>query len=145
MLFNRLNGSIDFYSRISDDLLANKSLDPSTGFDEAKVNNGAMRNTGIEVSISYDWIKSNDWGLTTGLTSAFNRNKITRVGYIPTDALDMMRYPTSYYLEGDTYNSLYAFRYAGLTENGNPSVYDENGEVIEDSPVRNINALVRMG
>ena len=145
MLFNRLNGSIDFYSRISDDLLANKSLDPSTGFDEAKVNNGAMRNTGIEVSISYDWIKSNDWGLTTGLTSAFHRNKITRVGYIPTDALDMMRYPTSYYLEGDTYNSLYAFRYAGLTENGNPSVYDENGEVIEDSPVRNINALVRMG
>lgn len=145
MLFKRLSGTFDFYLRKSSDLLANKSLDPSTGFETARVNNGAMKNTGVEISLTYDWLKNKDWTLVTTLTASHNRNEITKVGYVPTDALDMMRYPTSYYLKGDTYNSLYAYRYAGLTETGDPSVYDVEGKVVSVSPVRDINALVCSG
>lgn len=144
-LFRRLNGSIDFYNRYSSDLLARKSLDPSSGFDNAKFNNGAMRNRGIELNLSYDWLKSKDWSLNTGFTAAFNSNKIKEVGYLPTDAVSMMQYPTSYYLQGDTYNSLYAYRYAGLTADGNPSVYDVDGNIVSQEGVRDINALVCMG
>ena len=68
-----------------------------------------------------------------------------KVGFTPSNALDMLRYPGSNYLKGDTYNSIYAYRYAGLTENGDPSVYDENGEIKANEPVRNINALVNVG
>ena len=46
---------------------------------------------------------------------------------------------------GDTYNSLYAYRYAGLTAAGDPSVYDENGNVISIEQVRNVNAVVCVG
>lgn len=145
ILLKKLSGSFDFYSRTSSDLLANKSLDPSIGFETVKMNNGSMKNTGIEISLTYDWLRSKDWSLSTTLTAAYNKNKITEVGYQPTDALDMMRYPTSYYLEGDTYNSLYAYRYAGLTEEGNPSVYDAEGNVVSQQPVRDIAALVCTG
>lgn len=143
--FHRLNGSIDFYNRYSSDLLARKSLDPSTGFESAKFNNGAMRNRGIELNLSYDWLKSRDWSLNTGFTAAFNSNKIKEVGYLPTDAVTMMRYPGSNYLKGDTYNSVYAYRYAGLTAEGNPSVYNADGEVISLEGVRDINALICVG
>lgn len=144
-LMKKLSGSFDFYSRKSSDLLANKSLDPSTGFETGRVNNGAMKNTGVEMSLTYDWLRNKDWALSTTLTASHNKNKITKVGYLPTDALDMMRYPTSYYLENDAYNSLYAYRYAGLTEEGNPSVYDAEGNVVSLQPVRDINALVCSG
>lgn len=145
MLFKKLSGTLDFYARKSSDLLANKSLDPSTGFETARVNNGAMKNTGVEVSLTYNWLKNKDWALVTTLTAAHNKNKITEVGYLPTDALDMMRYPTSYYLKNDAFNSLYAYRYAGLTGEGNPSVYDAGGNVVSIQPLRDINALVCSG
>ncbi len=146
MLFNRLNATIDFYHKYSSDLLVNKSIDPSLGFNGmARANNGAMKNTGVEFLISYDWVKSRDFTFTTSFSTAYNKNTIEKIDYKPTDALDMMRYPTSNYLQGDAYNSLYAYKYAGLTDTGNPSVYNENGEIVSINPVRNIGAVVCVG
>lgn len=145
-LFARLNGSLDVYRRYSTDLLANKTLDPSLGFSSAKVNNGEMKNIGVELSIGYDWLKKNkDWSLTTQFTAAYNKNKIEKIGFTPSNAIDMLQYPYSNYLKGDTYGSIYAYRYAGLTENGDPSVYDENGEIQSGTSVRDIRALVVKG
>ena len=144
-LIGRLSGSLEFYRRYSTDLLANKTLDPSLGFETARVNNGAMRNTGLEISVSYDWLKSEDWALNTTLTATNNKNVIKKVGYIPSNAIDMLVSPGDNYLEGDTYNSIYAYRYAGLTETGDPSVYDQNGDIKSNEPVRDIAALVNVG
>lgn len=145
VLFKKLSGNFDFYHRYSSDLLANKNLDPSTGFQTARVNNGAMRNRGVELSLSYDWLNSRDWSFNTTFTAAYNNNKIDKVGYVPTSAQSMLSAPTSYYLQGDTYNSLYAYRYAGLTDEGNPSVYDADGNIVSLKPVDDINALTCIG
>lgn len=146
MLLGRLTGSFDVYRRYSSDLLVNKSIDPSLGFDgKARANNGEMQNNGVELSLSYDWLKKRDMSFTTSFSAAYNKNEIKKVDYEPTDALDMMREPTSNYKMGDTYNSLYAYRYAGLTATGDPSVYDENGNVISIEQVRNVNAVVCVG
>lgn len=144
-LLKKLSGSFDFYQRYSSDLLANTILDPSTGFQTARVNNGAMRNRGIELSLSYDWLNQRDWSLTTAFTASYNSNKIKKVGYIPTSAKDMLASPGNFYLQGDTYNSLYAYRYAGLTETGDPSVYDAEGNVVSLKPVDEIDALTCVG
>ena len=146
MLFNRLNGTLDFYRKYSSDLLVNKSIDPSLGFDgQARANNGEMKNIGFEINLGYDWIKSRDFSLNTSFSAAYNKNTIEKIDYKPTDAFDMMRYPTSNYLQGDAYNSLYAYRYAGLTADGNPSIYNQNGDIVSINPVRNIDALVCVG
>lgn len=144
-IFHRANASIDIYRRYSSDLLANKSLDPSTGFETAKVNNGAMKNVGVEMTFSYDWINKGDWALNTTLTATYNKNKIDKVGYVPTSAKDMLQDPYNNYLKGDPYGAIYAFRYAGLTEEGHPSVYNEDGEVRSNENVDNIDALVYKG
>ena len=104
-----------------------------------------MRNIGFELSLSYDWLKNKDWDLNTTFTAANNKNEIRKVGFTPSNAIDMFLYPNSNYLKGDAFNSIYAYRYAGLTENGDPSVYDENGDIKANEPVRNINALVCAG
>ena len=145
-MLNRLTGSIDFYHKHSSDLLVNKSIDPSLGFNGmARANNGAMNNTGVELQVRYAWIRTRDIDFSTAISAAYNENKIDKIDYSPTDALSMMRYPTSNYLQGDAYNSLYAYKYAGLTETGNPSVYNQNGEVVSINPVRNIGAVVCVG
>lgn len=146
MLVKRLSGTFDVYRRYSSDLLVNKSIDPSLGFDgQARANNGEMQNNGVELSLTYDWIKKRDMSFSTTFSTAYNKNEIKKVDYEPTDALDMMRYPASNYKMGDTYNSLYAYRYAGLTETGDPSIYNENGEVVSIDRVRNVNSVICVG
>ena len=68
----------------------------------ACANNGEMKNTGVEINLSYDWVKTRDISFTTSFSTAYNKNTIEKVDYLPTDALDMMRDPTSNYLRGDT-------------------------------------------
>ena len=146
MLFGRLTGNFDVYRRYSSDLLVNKSIDPSLGFDGmARANNGEMQNTGVELSLSYNWLKRKDMSFTTTFTATYNKNEIKKVDYEPTNALDMMRDPASNYRMGDTYNSLYAYRYAGLTDTGDPSIFDENGRVVSIESVRNVNAVTCVG
>lgn len=144
-MFNRLNGSLDVYRRYSSDLLALKTLDSSTGWDKATFNNGAMKNIGVEFTVSYDWLKTRDWALNTSLTASYNENKIEEIGYIPTSASSMIQAPYGNYLVGDTYGTVYAFRYAGLTSEGDPSIYDENGEIQSNQNIDNIGAVVKVG
>ena len=141
----RLSGSVEFYRRYSSDLLANKTLDPSTGFETARVNNGAMKNIGFEANLSYDWALAGDWRLNTSLTASYNRNTIEEVGYTPSSASEMLANPYDNYLKGDAYGTVYAYRYAGLDAQGDPSVYNENGEVVSNVNVDNIAALVNKG
>ena len=144
-IFKRLNGSFDAYRRYSSDLLANKTLDPSIGWTIAKFNNGEMKNIGYEFSLSYDWLKSKDWTLNTSLTASYNKNTIEKVGYIPSTAKSMITSPYSSYMVGDTYGTMYAYHYAGLTAEGDPSIYDENGNIKSNVNVDNIGAVVRVG
>lgn len=144
-MIKRLSGSLDIYRRYSSDLLANKTLDPTVGFEQAVFNNGAMKNIGVEVSLSYDWLKTRDWSLSTSLTASYNKNTIEKVGYTPTSASSMLNDPYSNYMIGDTYGTIYAFRYAGLTSEGDPSIYDENGEIQSNINIDNIGALVKVG
>ncbi|MGL5317251.1 MAG: TonB-dependent receptor domain-containing protein, partial [Bacteroidales bacterium] len=142
---NRLNGSVDVYKRYSSDLLAPKRYDPSMGFPQGRVNNGAMSNKGIELSGSYDWIKTRDWKFTSQLTAAYNKNEIEKIDYEPTNALDLLGNPNGYYLTGTSRGTMYAYKYGGLNDVGDPIVFDENGNPISNDPVRSIDAVYAVG
>jgi TonB-linked SusC/RagA family outer membrane protein len=142
-LDNRLGGSLDVYTKYSDDLLAIQQFDPALGFVSGVVNNGAMSNNGFEIGLSYDWLKKGDWSLRTNFTTAYNKNEVKRVDLEPTVARDLLI--LGYNVEGNPINSIYAYRYAGLTDTGDPSVYDENGDVVSNVDVDSPDALKFMG
>ncbi|MEH0153338.1 SusC/RagA family TonB-linked outer membrane protein [Limibacter armeniacum] len=142
---SRLTGTLEFYNRYSSDLLATKILDPSTGFASQRVNNGAMSNRGVEITLGYDWVRNRDWRVNTTVIAARNRNRVERADLDISKASDLILYPDSYYYEGVPYNAIYAYQYAGLSEDGFPSVYDEEGNIVSKTTISDPEALIYAG
>lgn len=155
-LSNRLRGSIDVYRKKSTDLIVNTELDPTVGAASREINNGVLVNKGIEFSLGGDWLKSGDLTLSSNFILGFNKSEIGKVNNAVSPAYSYVSSPGSYYTEGTAYNTLYAYRYGGMTngypyfldENGNPSItFDASGNPIVSSikSINNLGALVNMG
>jgi TonB-linked SusC/RagA family outer membrane protein len=155
-LGNRLRGTIDFYDRKSTDLMVTTDLDPTVGAASLVINNGILRNKGIEFTVNSDWLKSGDLMLSSTFVLGFNRSKIGKVNRALASASSYVGSPETYYTEGTDYNTLYAYRYGGMI-NGYPYFLDENGKstldfdangnpiVASSRDINNYAALVDMG
>lgn len=114
---NRLRGALDYYKKVGKDIFSYLSLDPVTGFTSMFVNNANMCNKGIELQLTYDWLRANtrnSFGWTTNFTISSNRNKITRVDNPTTTGWGLVSNP---YKEGYPSSALWAFRFAGISSN----------------------------
>jgi len=76
----RLGGNVDLYSKVTSDLLIQKDLPESTGFKSIIVNQGSLRNNGLEVSLTGDVIrvKNFTWSLSGNI--AINKAQILDFG-----------------------------------------------------------------
>lgn len=86
VLNNRLSGTFDFYHKATDDLLQQIQLPTSTGFATAWLNSGQVRNTGVELSATYDILpnagpRSLHW--TISGNASRNWNRLVSLGPIP--------------------------------------------------------------
>ncbi|WP_226789247.1 SusC/RagA family TonB-linked outer membrane protein [Polaribacter reichenbachii] len=76
-LFNsRLTGSIDAYQNTTNDLLFSVALPQITGFSSIQTNIGKMQNKGLEISLTGDIIKKQDFSWGTTVNFSTNKNKI---------------------------------------------------------------------
>jgi len=73
---DRLTGSVDFYNRLTTDMLLNKSVPYTTGFGSNFMNTGSMRNRGLELMLDATIIRNNDWYWSVGGNIAFNRTLV---------------------------------------------------------------------
>lgn len=79
-LFNyRVSGSIEFYNRVTDNLLFNVPLPLSSGIDDVNQNIGAMYNRGIEVDIAVDLIRTEDFTWRLNVNASTIENQFTRL------------------------------------------------------------------
>ncbi|WP_147677407.1 SusC/RagA family TonB-linked outer membrane protein [Algibacter pacificus] len=156
VLQSKLRGSIDVYRKYSSDLLTTTDLDPTVGALTRRVNAGALLNKGIELSIGSDWYHNGDFKMSSNLVFGFNKTTVDKVTREPSDAFVYVSSPLDYFIEGETYNSLYAYKHGGITngypyaldENGEPSIlFDDDGNPLSDSikTITNPDALVNMG
>ena len=82
MLKGRVSGSIDWYTRITSNLLVSQSIPSVNGVTSITVNNGAMQNRGVEISLSTVNIapeKTKGFKWVTDFNFTRNRNKITQI------------------------------------------------------------------
>ena len=75
-LFDRLNGTVEYFKKESKDLLFDVSQPASAGVTSIIQNIGKVSNSGVEIDLSYDVIKGKDWNLTVGANATFLKNKI---------------------------------------------------------------------
>ena len=80
MFNNKLNGSINVYSKTTKDLIAFTLVDPFTNFgNRIDANIGDMQNRGIELSFNIPVIKTDEFEYTLDANIAFNDNVVTRL------------------------------------------------------------------
>ncbi|WP_282080028.1 SusC/RagA family TonB-linked outer membrane protein [Aquimarina algiphila] len=79
--FNRtVSFTLDFYNKITNDLLVDSNLPPTSGFDFLRINAGEIENKGVEVSLNLDIIRKEDFNFSAGIIFNKNINKVTSLG-----------------------------------------------------------------
>lgn len=126
LLKNRLNGSVEFYNKNTNDLLGPYSIDPTLGWSSVNVNFGSMYNRGVEVSLSSINVQGKDLRWSTNFLFSYNKNEITRVE--STNESAMSYYSGTNIRKGYPMGALFSVKYKGLNENGAPVAILKNGE-----------------
>ena len=119
MLNNRLNMTVNYYNNDTRNLLDTKNVAVSSGVRSIVANVASLRNTGWEFSLRTLNVKTNDFSWTTSFNFATNKNKVTETFYkdldeIPVSTNSTMESMYSLYIQGQSVNSYYGFKYAGV-------------------------------
>ena len=127
----RLSGSIDWYYRKTTDLLNYAPTKALSAFrNQSWQNIGSLENKGVEASISWKAVQSNDWYWVLDYNITYNKNEITDLSGVSEDGSPVpntgIKIGTDRYLEyqqvGHPINSFLVFQQA----------YDQNGKPIEN-------------
>ena len=113
----RLTGAFDFYSKKGTDLLTTTDLDPTTGWTSLTINNGELRNTGIELQLNGEILPAHNrqqLGISAAFNIAYNNNEVTAVNHQPATGMEALNYSTFH--QGYPVHSLFSYRFAGMKE-----------------------------
>jgi len=101
-----------------------------------------MRNRGVELSLTTNIIRKKDWNFAVDFNFDYNKNKMLKVDHSESDnARVFIASPQVYFMEGTSYNTLWAYRIHCI-ENGYPVAVDKDGNDLvkfnEDGTVASI-------
>ena len=77
---NRLNLTFDWYDKVTNDLLRERNIAPSSGYDRMWVNDGTIKNTGIEFTLDGIMYSDRDWKVGGTFMFTRNRNRVLSLG-----------------------------------------------------------------
>ena len=81
-LNNRLQASLEYYISKSEDVLYTQQILHSVGsVSNPVVNSASIKNSGVELSLSWRDDINDDWSYSVGLNLSHNKNKLTGLGY----------------------------------------------------------------
>lgn len=139
VLWNRLRGSVDYFTRESKDLLYSYTApQPPFVYDKILVNVGSTKNSGFEIALDADIFKQTPLKWTTGVNYSYGTTKLTKLSNDIYEAsfLELYQKPgvgTNEYFfrvqEGGKIGQFYGYQYAG-TADGQMLVYDNDNNPI---------------
>ncbi|RBL90877.1 SusC/RagA family TonB-linked outer membrane protein [Chitinophaga flava] len=128
---NRVNFSLDLYTRKSFDLISIIKTSGIGGEMYKAANYADMTSKGLELLVGGDVVRKKDWGWKANVTFGYNTNKITNAKNIP--AIFDLVVAEGGNREGYPVHSLFSLQYQGLSpKTGVPSFINQNGEVSPD-------------
>lgn len=87
-LQNKINTNFTYYNRLTSDKFASIPLPISSGVGGYTSNNGKMRNSGLEMEMSFRPIDNKDWKWNISVNAAYNINKVVK---LPNNGLERNR------------------------------------------------------
>ena len=121
LLKNRIHLSVDYYYRKSTDLISSRKLPLETGFAYTSVNWASMKNSGWEIGLNTQNIKTKNFTWTTSLNLGFNTNEV-----LNETVAENSTYPGR---EGYPVGALFAYKTAGLDADGYPLFVAKDGSI----------------
>lgn len=128
---NALNVTVDYYRRKGTDLIAMQMLPLETGFISTTVNWASMRNDGFEVALTTRNINRNGFTWFTNFNLGYNQNKVLRES-VPANQTTPGR-------EGYPVGAIFAYKSAGLDDEGYPLFYNKEGEKVTSLELLKLN------
>ena len=125
---NRWDMTLDWYRKVTDDLLLDVTKAPSVGTSSAKENIGKLQNNGIEFQTRVTAINNQNWNWAMSLTIQHNENKIKKIS----NALKAMNeklnaektlLPPPVYEEGQSISAVKALKSGGIDPATGQEIY----------------------
>ena len=82
-LFNFLDAEIDYFIKNTEDLIFDRRVGPSVGYALIQVNDGDLRNSGLEFDLNFRIIQKQDYKLNFSINGAFLDNELTAMPIDP--------------------------------------------------------------
>lgn len=127
---SRLSGSIEYYDKRSENLIAPTPLDLTTGFTSLNVNSANVKTTGFDLNLRSINVQTHNFQWMGNLLFSYTHNLVTKYllprsdfasAFVP---LGTGSIPQRSYIQGSDPFSLYTYRFAGLDPNtGDPMGY----------------------
>lgn len=122
ILNNAIRLGVDYYYRYSSDLIGMKMLPLETGFSSTTINWASMENKGVEVSLATRNIHTKNFTWYTNINLGFNENKVLKE-----TVAENATYPGR---EGYPVGAIFAYKTAGLDEDGYPLFLTKDGKKV---------------
>jgi len=144
-----LDGSIDYYNKLTDNLIFERRVGPSQGIAVITVNDGELKNQGIEFDLTGHLINKKDFKLDLTVNGEIIKNEIAKMPIEPSTGLPRIldTSPGDYaYSKGSSIYEFYLREWAGVDPaNGAPLWYqyfnDTNANGILDTGEESISTL----
>lgn len=125
---NRIRGSIDWYYKQTKDLLLSVAVPSPSLITTQLANVGEVRNTGLEIELAADLIKTKDFSWDATFNFATNKNKLTSLSnskwsgdevlWAPCNGQGLSGQYSQLIMVGEPLGTFYGKRFIGLDENG---------------------------
>ncbi|WP_171597337.1 SusC/RagA family TonB-linked outer membrane protein [Marinifilum caeruleilacunae] len=126
VLGNKLFGSIEYYNKKSEDLVAQVSLPSIAGTSSQAFNVAEMTNKGIELNLNANLNISKDLSWTPILNFAYNKSMVSKVN-VADIPLWQLKYSAPY-VEGYALSPVWSYKLTGeVNEFGIPLILGKNG------------------
>ncbi|AJA70302.1 SusC/RagA family TonB-linked outer membrane protein [Myroides odoratimimus] len=124
---DRISGGVAYFKSTTRDLLYSLPLSGTTGFSSQWTNLGDLKNTGIEVELNFDIIRSQDLNWSIGGNLGTVKNEVTKMPVVDGKPLEVLGSYTAL-VEGKAVNTWRLKEYAGVNpENGLAQWYMADG------------------
>ncbi|MCM4156561.1 SusC/RagA family TonB-linked outer membrane protein [Gramella sp. AN32] len=135
---DRFSGTVNLYRKTTNDLLlARQSAAPSNGtVIFSNLLDGKVINEGVELSLDYDVVDTEDFTFSGNFNIAYNNNEVQDTPFtIPTGAIRGNGLSNAFAQQlqaGQPLFSYYMAEFTGFDQDGNPTYFDADGNGVGD-------------
>lgn len=150
VLNHRLSGSFELYRKYSRDLFADYKINPifgansSSGYTLSR-NAAKVDGKGIDLALNGVIVQKDDFNYRMSLTYSYNTNEVKSSPVEKSSYFYSNGGGSAGMIEGYSMDNFWAYRWAGLDENGNSQVYNVDGEIVKSTENLTNDDLIYVG